>query len=152
MTKWQNKLSFSEWCILTTNGFGVDVKDGREPNDAGFCTSIGFLEQMRTDITGTTCTSFHLWCALSSFRSSLPHKLIIKQRKQSLNTVYTHTQKTQSNLFTLLLSFFSFGVTVNAEAGMTVHSQRWGLIQAWPSARIPIMYANLAYSPYNGKN
>ena len=26
------------------------------------------------------------------------------------------------------------------------HSQSWGLVQTWPNARIPIMYANLAYS------
>ena len=32
--------------------------------------------------------------------------------------------------------FFSFGVTVNTEAGMTIHSQSWGLVQTWPSARI----------------
>ena len=36
------------------------------------------------------------------------------------------------SLFCLSLSF---RVIVNAEAGMTVHSQRWGLIQVWPIAR-----------------
>ena len=32
---------------------------------------------------------------------------------------------------------FSFGVAENAEAGMTVHSQSWGLIHEWPIARNP---------------
>ena len=53
-----------------------------------------------------------------------------------LLTVSTHTDMNSfvsdsvptfyisNHIMHLLLSFFSFGVTVNAEAGMTVHSQR----------------------------
>ena len=34
-----------------------------------------------------------------------------------------------------MLSLFSFGLTVNAEAGMTVNSQRCGLTQTWLNER-----------------
>ena len=33
---------------------------------------------------------------------------------------------------------FSFGVAENAEAGMTVHNQSWGLIHEWPIAQNPM--------------
>ena len=49
-----------------------------------------------------------------------------------------HTSSSQvttwDKYFNVSLSL-SFGVTVDTEAGMTVHSQCWGLIQVWPSAR-----------------
>ena len=36
---------------------------------------------------------------------------------------------------------FSFGVAVNAEADMTIHSQSWALIREWPITRVPIVCA-----------
>ena len=67
------------------------------------------------------CTGWRQGSELTSSSLSLSTSVSGKQRL----TVSLHC----------LFSFFSFVVTVDAEAGMTIDSQCWGLIHVWPSAR-----------------
>jgi len=86
-------------------------------------------------LVGCKVTRVVFWGVLATPYSQAPAPTTLYRILRSVRQMTSFRRGMYPLGSSFSFSFSLLRVTVNAEAGMTVHSQGWGLIQLWPSAR-----------------